>query len=276
MEYKHNFNEICQNVPFITLLEQLQIPFKIEGSIIKTDDAIISPKKGERDGFKFDLFVWKKRHGMAKLGGSVMDYAQAVLSLKSKTKTAEWLKTNILGEKEQRDDIPTLNLTYDPFLEKLGLSEQLCQKYEVGLATGKSVMSGRICFKLYDHNQKHRGYIGLDHLYKKKVKWYVPEGTKTADMLYNYHRRNGNDYCILVNNPLEALHMFNIGFPYTISFLNGSLSPERTNLMKVFKRVVMFGATAGTIAMRLSAVCFVKSVETTLLDKNYEQVKALF
>jgi hypothetical protein len=276
MEYKVNFNEICQQVSFVSLLEHLNVPFKIEGPTIKTDEVIITPKKGERDGFKFDLFVWKNKAGMTKVGGSVLDYAQEVLHLKSKTKTAEWLKTNILGQKEQRHDIPNLTLQYDPFLEEMGLSEKICQDYGVGLVTGNSVMAGRICFKLTDHEQKHRGYIGFDHKKVKKILWYVPEGSKTIDMLYNYNRRNGNEYCILVPTPLEALHMFNLGFPYTLSLLNGGMSPERLELMKSFKRVIVISPTATTTALRLSTVCFTKCIETGVMDKTAEQIKSLF
>jgi hypothetical protein len=276
MEYRYDFNEICSKIPFTSLLTHLNVPFKIDGNVIKTDEVIITPNKGEKDGYKFDLFIWKDKTGQTKGGGSILDYAQVCLNLKSKTKVAEWLNKNILGEKVQRDDIPTLNLTYDQFLDKLGLSEKLCQEYEVGLVTGNSVMSGRIAFKLIDHTQKHRGYIGFDHLYKKKVKWYVPEGTKVADMLYNYHRKNGNDYCILVSNPLEALHMFNLGFSYTISLLNGGLTPERLELMKTFKRVIVIMSVGTTVCMRLPSVCFVKCIETNVLDKTADDIRKMF
>lgn len=165
---------------------------------------------------------------------------------------------------------------YDTFFDNLGISEQLCQDYGVGLVKGNSVMAGRICFNLTDHNQKHRGYTGFDHTKTKKVLWYVPQGTKVSDMLYNYDRKNGNDYCILVPTPLEALYMCSIGFTYTLGMLTQSLTVEQLELMKAFKRVIIISPTATTTALRLTTICFVKCIETGVMGKSYEEIKNLF
>jgi len=270
--YKIDFNEVCQNVPFHVLLTKLNIPFTRAGNTLKTDEIIVTEQKAEKEAYKFDLFKWKDQKG----GGSILDYAMVKLNLKTKTKTAEYLKSFVLGENVQKEAIPNLKMGYCDFLKDIGISEKTASEYEVGLVNGKSVMAGRVCFKLYDHTQKHRGYIGYDHSEKKKIKWFVPNGTKTSDLLYNYNRRNGNDYCLLTGNPLEAIYLIEIGFPYTVGMITATLTPEQLELMKVFKRVIIIAPATTSLTIALSSVCFTKQVMTQVIGKTHEEIRKTF
>lgn len=272
MEYKHNFNEICQQVPFSVLFQLTNTDFTREGKTLKTEEIIVTEQIAKINGYVFDLFKWKGKAG----GGSVLDYCLVKFNLKTKLRAAEYLKAHILGEKEQKEEIPELKLDYCEFLAEAGIDEEIAKQYEVGQAKGKSVMSGRVCFKLYDEYQKHRGYIGLDHTNTKKVKWYVPNGTKTSNMLYNYNRRNGNEYCILTDNALSTLYLCTLGFPYTVGLLTASLTAEQLNLMKVFKRVMIICPNAQTLVKDLSKVCFVKTIDTEVLGKTYDEIRQMF
>lgn len=269
MEYKYDFAAICQQVPFISLIQTLNLEHKIEGKTIKLPDAIVT-LNGSKAGN--DIFKFK---GEDK-GGSIIDYAMHALGLKSKLKAAQWLSETFLGTKEQKKDIPELTLTYDPYLAAIGISEKIAEDYQVGLVKGHSVMSGRISFKLIDKDNTHRGYIGFDATGKKKVKWYVPEGTKIDDMLFNYNRRNGGDYCILAENPLEAVYLCSIGFPFTLGLITRSITNAQLELMKVFKRVIVIGETPTAHALGLISVCFTKIAQTPVIGKTHDDIKALF
>jgi hypothetical protein len=94
MDYRYNFDEICSQVPFTALLQNLKIPFTQDGKTIKTADAIITQNAYKKGNLSFDLYKAKG----SKDGGSDLDYAQIVLGLKTKIKAAQWLKENILGE----------------------------------------------------------------------------------------------------------------------------------------------------------------------------------
>ena len=271
MEYLHNFDEICSKVPFPALLDHLQTPYKIEGQIIKTDEAIITPKKALKNGLCFDLFVWRNKTGKPKGGGSILDYVQYILDLKSKIKACEWLKANILGENAQKDNIPELTLEFHEFLGNLGIGDKIAEHYAVGYVK-RGIMAGRIAFKLIDHENRHRGYIGYDHRGTMKTQWFLPKGTRTSDMLYNYYRKSSPDTVILVSNPLEALYMYGQGWTQTISLLSKTLSEEQRKLMSFFKHVHVIGENLQGIALELSQICFVRAYKRNVLEMTGDEI----
>lgn len=272
MKYKHNFNEVCSHVPFATLLSHLNIPYQREGRTLKTEDIIVTEEILERENFKFDGFFYKG----SKKGGSVLDFIKDHLNLKSKIKACEWLKVNVLGENKQKDNIPNLELSHCPYLETVGLNKYFCSHYEIGVPKGKTVMSGRVAFKLLDKEGTHRGYIGFDYKGKRKAKWYIPKGSKTSDILYGLDRWSG-DYCILAQNPLEASILVSLGFTYTIGLINQGLTQEQQELLKPFKRIIVIHSNPDNIVLRLSKQCFAKSIQSeTVEGKTEDDIKALF
>lgn len=271
MDYRYNFDEICSQVPFTALLTNLKIPFTQEGKTIKTADAIITTNACKKGNLTFDL--WKAKG--SKDGGSVLDYVQIILGLKTKLEAAQWLKENILGEQEQNEEPPELQLEYHEYLASIGISEAKAKDYQVGYCK-KGVMSGRIAFKLIDHEGKHRGYIGYDHTGKKTVRWFIVKGVNTSDFLYNYYRKNGTNYCIITDNPLNCLYLCSIGFSYTIAMLTKTIIPAQKELLKCFKYVLAISENPAIVATCLCNQSFVKTIPINPIGKTHDEIKTMF
>lgn len=273
--YNHDFNKVCSLAPFSVVLAHLQIPFKREGKTLKTDDIVVTEGAVKRAGYYYDAFFFKAD----KKGTSIIDFIQKHFNYKYKMDACKWIETNILGENEQKDDIKPLELVFDPLLAEFGLTDSFCKHNNIGIPTKKTgVMKERLCFPLVDRNYQPRGYIGYDWKKAYKLEWYVPKGTKTADMLYNIEKFNGNrDYCILAQNPLDACVLVGLGFSYTLGMLGAFLTKEQIAFMSTFRRILLFHSKPDEIAMKLCANSFVKAVQWhTAIGKTSDDVKACF
>ncbi len=264
MEYL-DFLDISKKVPFPLLLDHLNIPYQEKKGELK----------GEYEGLKFIVNLKKNLFfsPTSPAKGSVINFLSE-LKGENLRSSAKYIKDTFLKEHKVKTEIPVLNLEYCDWLERNGIDEQLASFFEAGLCKERSVLSKKICFRLYDTNNKHRGYVGYD---QKKKEWVFPKGSKRGDIVYNLHRKT-TDYCILVIDPLEVIHLHKIGFPYTIGLLAPSATHEQLTLIGAqFRSVLLLHPNPTNISLRLSPYCFVKAISIDSVTGLGEgDVKAFF
>lgn len=260
-----DFNQISQAVLFRDLLDFLNIPYTES----KTE------LRGEVKELKF--IVNKNKNlffspNLKEARGSVINFL-SYLHLVDLREAAEFLKTNFLKEaKEPKREIPELELLYTKEVEKLGITEELAKEFEVGMIKQKSVMAGKIAFKLYDENNNKVGYIGKE---VKKDGWFFPKGFK-RDIVYNLYRR-ASDYAILVVSPLDVLYLHSLGFTYSLALLGKSATDGQIDLLKTFKRIMLFHPEPDNIILRLSQYCFIKAITlNSVRELSSEEIKKYF
>jgi len=235
-----DFKEVARQITFEALLNHLNEPYETRGKSLITKDAFISLEK--------QMFFWKEN----KKGGNVIQYAADVRQT-TNLEAARWLSKTFLKNEIPEREIPELELRYSKEVEALNISEETAKNFEIGLPKGKTVMAGKVCFRCYDKSGAPIGYVGL-----KDGKWFYPKGFRASEHLYNYNRRNGNQFCVLVSSPLEVAKLFQDGKPQAVGLFSPSLSEAQNELLKTFRYIYLIHPKPENILTRLAKTNYVK------------------
>ena len=255
-----DFNEISQRIPFTDVLDYLNIPYTRKGKelrgecfIADTGKNLYFNPKGDDKGSIINFL-------QARNGGTLRDCALE-------------LKKQFLGEpKKPEREIPTLELDYEHLeVAKLGISKEVAEFFDIGYCGQKSIMSGKVAFKIIDHNNDHIGYVGL-----KDGKWFFPKGFK-RDTLYNLFRQK-KEAVILVVSIIEVVSLHSLGFPFVVGLMGKSATGVQLELLRRFKRILLLHPEPENIRNRVSEISFVKTpkLEKPTLELTKEDVSALF
>ena len=236
-----DFNKLAKEIQFVDLLNKLEIPYKEKGDNIITEDAVISVKK--------NLFFWKGKNK----GGNVIQFLVDKQGITHR-EAGIWLKKNMVKHTPKRK-IPELELTYSYAVSQLGIEEETAKNFEIGVPKGKTIMAGKVAFRIYDKDNNPLGYIGL------KDGWFYPKGFEASEHLYNYNRRNGNQFCVLAPSPLVVAQLFQQNIPQAVGLFSPNISDTQVKLLKTFKYVFVNHAEPDKIIQKLSPYCYVKHGE---------------
>ena len=236
-----DFNEISQRIPFVDVLDYLNIPYtskgkemKGEGFIIDTEKNLYFNPKGEDKGSVINFLH-------AHNGGTLRDCALE-------------LKKQFMDEsKKPKREIPTLELEHGhASVSKLGINEETAEYFDIGYCGQKSIMAGKVAFKIIDHNNEHTGYIGL-----KDEKWFYPKGFK-RETLYNLYRQE-REAVILTVSVVDVIHIHGLGFPFVIGLMGKSATSSQLELLRRFKRILLLHPEPENIRNHLTQFAFVKT-----------------
>ena len=255
-----NFNEISQRIPFSDVLDYLNIPYTVKGKELRGEGFIVDTEK--------NLYFNPKGDDK----GSVINFlhSRKVGTLRD---CAIELKKQFLDEpKKPQRNIPTLELNHaHPAVAKLSISEEAADYFDIGYCGQKSIMAGKVAFKIVDHNNNHRGYIGL-----KDGKWFYPKGFK-RDTLYNLFRQK-QEAVIVAVSVLDVVHIHSLGFPFVVGLMGKSATGTQFELLQRFKRILLLHPEPENIRNRLSDFSFVKAplLEKPVRELTKEDIAALF
>jgi hypothetical protein len=236
-----DFKEVSA-IPFKAVLDWLNIGYTETDNELKGDTFIVSKDKG--------LFFNPKCKDEK---GSVINFLALHRHVSLRDAAIELKKQFQTVKQEPKRDIPELDLLYTAEVKDLGISEELAKNYEIGLVKQKSIMAGKVAFRVYDREGKPIGYVGL-----KDGQWFYPKGFEAAKHLCNYNRRNGNNFCVLCSSPLEAvLYHQEHKEPRVIALFNQSVSDEQIGLLKAFKYILLIHPKPENILSRLAKIAYV-------------------
>ena len=255
-----DFNEISQRIPFADVLDYLNIPYTTkgkelrgEGFIVDTAKNLYFNPKGDDKGSVINFLHARK-------GGALRDCAIE-------------LKKQFLDEpKKPEREIPTLELDHSHVkVAKLGISQEAAEYFDIGYCSQKSIMAGKVAFKIIDHNNNHQSYIGING-----DKWFYPKGFK-RDTLYNLFRAN-REAVILTVSVLEVVHLHSLGFSFVVGLMGKSATGTQLELLRRFKRILLLHPEPENIRNRVSEFAFVKTpkLEKSTLELTKNDVSALF
>jgi hypothetical protein len=240
-----NFKEISSKISFEEVLNWLNIPFqKIKGEL-KGDGFIVSIEK--------NLFFSPTD---STIKGSVINFVSYYHNNIELREAASLLKRQFLSEKKQepKRDIPNLTLEWDEYLASRGITPEIAKEYEAGYVKQRSIMSGRIALKVYDHSGDPRSYIG----YKKADdSWFFPKGFKRP--LYNAFRVEDTNAVVVTTDPFDALKFASQGFSQVVSLLGYSMTAEQEEELRRFKYILLLHSEPGNIVSRLCSTNFVRA-----------------
>jgi hypothetical protein len=250
-----NFKEISSAIPFEKMLNWLNIPFTITEKELKGDDFIVSVEK--------NLFFSPKNEN---LKGSVINFLANNKGIELR-EAAKLLKAEFLTDENEHTTkraIPNLALEFHNYLLERGITREVAEQYEVGYVKQRSVMAGRIAFKIYDLKENHLGYVG----YKvEDGTWFFPKGFKRP--LYNAHRIKSNDFVIVTTDPFDALKIISVGINQVVCLLANSMTAEQEEELKRFEKILMLHKEPHNILSRLSISSFIK---TPVLIKSLKEM----
>jgi len=259
-----DFAEISRNIRFIDVLNWKNIPFVKKGGELK----------GETKGFKFIVNIEKNLFFSPDddtKKGSVINFLSVLEDIGLRNAAKE-LKTYFLDEPDSpKREIPELELHYCEYLEVNGISEKLAEKFEVGLVKQRSIMKGRISFKVYDENGDGAGYVGW---HPEKENWLFPKNFKRS--LYNFHNVAERDEVIVTVSPFECLSHIALGFTNCVSLMARSMTDKQEQLLKRFDRIILLHPEPDNIVLRLAKKCFIMSPVKNIssLPKNTDEENA--
>lgn len=240
-----NFAEISKAISFIDVLNWLNISYQKKNKELRGDGFIVSLEK--------NLFFTPNDES---LKGSVINFVAHHKQIGLR-EAATLLKTQFLfSEKEikHQREIPDLTLEYHDYLAKRLIEPKLAKEFEVGFVKQRSIISGRIAFKIYDHLGNHNGYIG----YKPEDRsWYFPKGSKRP--LYNVFRVKDTKSVIVTVDPFDALRIASMGIEQVVSLLANSMTAEQEEHLKMFKYILLLHSEPENIVNRLYSTSFIKA-----------------
>lgn len=240
-----NFKEISKQISFEEVLNWLNIPFQKKDKELRGEGFIINIEK--------NLFFCPDND---ELKGSVINFV-AHYKKTDLREAASLLKVQFLSKNKEiipKRDIPNLILEWDSYLEERGITPEIAREYEAGLVKQRSVVSGKIAFKIYDHFGKHIGYVG----YKvEDGSWFFPKGFKRP--LNNVFRLKDTKSAIVTVDPFDALKIASLGFKQVVSLLANSMTAEQEEQLKRFRYILLFHPKPENIVNRLYQTSFIKA-----------------
>ena len=255
-----NFNEISERIPFATVLDYLNIPYTTKGKELRGEGFIVDTEK--------NLYFNPKGDDK----GSVINFLHARKCGTLRDCAIE-LKKQFLDEpRTPKRDIPTLELDHrHAAVGKLGISEETAEYFDIGYCGQKSIMAGKVAFKIIDHQNNHVGYIGI-----KDGKWFYPKGFR-RDTLYNMFRQQKEAVIVAVSVP-DVVYIHSLGFPFVVGLMGKSATGMQLELLHRFKRILLLHPEPENIRNRLSEFAFVKAplLEKPVRELTKEDIAALF
>jgi hypothetical protein len=240
-----NFNEISKSIPFEDVLNWLNLAFEKKNNELRGEGFIISVDK--------NLFFCPDNE---ELKGSIINFVAYYKKVPLR-ESASLLKSQFLSNNKDfkpKRDIPNLTLDWDPYLKDRGITVETAANYEIGYVKQRSIVSGRIAFKIYDHTGSSIGYIG----YKKEDEsWFFPKGFKRP--LYNAFRLKDNKSLIVTVDPFDALRIISFGYEHVVSLLAHSMTTEQEEELKRFGFILLFHKEPGNIVNRLFSTSYIKA-----------------
>lgn len=240
-----NFKEISSSIQFSDVLDWLNIAYDTKGKELRGEGFIVSLEK--------NLFFSPDNDS---LKGSVINFVSHVKKINTRD-AASLLKKQFLSkiETHPKRDIPNLELHYDEYLSKRGIDPLIAKEYEVGLVKDRSIITGKIGFKIYDHNNNHIGYVGFK---VKDNSWFFPKGFKRP--LYNRAKLNDTKSVIVTVDAFDALKIISqTGFKQVTALLANSMTSEQEAELTNFKYILLLHPEPANIVNRLYKTSFVKA-----------------
>ncbi len=255
-----DFNKISQQIPFGDVLDYLNIAYtskgkelRGEGFIVDTEKNLYFNPKGDDKGSVINFLHDRN-------GGTLRDCA------------IELKKQFLYNPKKPEREIPTLELEHShPAVGKLGIDKETAEYFDIGYCGQKSIMAGKVAFKIIDHNNEHQGYIGI-----KEEKWFYPKGFK-RDTLYNLFRTN-REAVILTVSVLDVVHIHSLGFPFVVGLMGKSATSSQLESLRRFKRILLLHPEPENIRNRLTESAFVKAplLEKPVRELTKDNISTLF
>ena len=259
-----NFQEISNSVNFVDVLNWLNIPYaKKKGEF-----------RGETNDFKFIINIEKNLFFSPDdetIKGSVINFLSDVRGINLREAAMKLKKTFLDAPKPSNREIPELELLYCKELEKFKITEDTAEQYEIGLVKQKSIMKGRISFKVYDENGNVKGYVGW---HPEKKDWFFPKNFKRP--LYNANNILGPEIVVTVNL-FDCLRLISMGIEASSSLIAKSMTDKQEQILKKYPRIFLFHSEPENIVTRLSRSSYVKAPEIIkpLIEYSDEEIVEL-
>jgi DNA primase len=241
-----NFKEISEKVSFIDLFNYLNISYSQKGEELKTNDGIVV-------NIKKNLYFNTKDKEQK---GSVINFLASFKGIDLRSAAKELKDLFLNDEPESKKQIPELELHYTDYLNQYSISPELAKEYEVGLVKQRSIMSGKIAFRIRDINCNPIGYVGYNI---KDNSWFFPKGFKRP--LYNIHRVKDSNEIIIVVNPFDALKIIGYGYLSVVALLGKTMNEEQVEQLSQvnnIEKIIVVHPEAENILLRLSKRRYVK------------------
>jgi len=239
-----NFAEISKAIPFNEVLDWLNISYQRKNKELRGEGFIISLEK--------NLFFSPKDDS---INGSIINFVSNHKQIGLR-EAASLLKHTFLNKEEHspKRELPNLLLNYDSYFAERHIRNEIVSEYEAGYVKQRSLVAGRIAFKVYDHQGNHVGYIG----YKKEdASWFFPKGFIRP--LYNAHKISDFKSVIVTTDPFETLRIISQGISQAVSLLAKSMTNNQEELLKKFRFILLFHPDPENIVNRLSSSTYIKA-----------------
>jgi hypothetical protein len=258
-----DFQQISKQIDFKSLLDWLNIPYKkAKGEI-----------KGETDTFKFVINEKKNLFfcpGNDQIKGSVINFYSKYEGIGLR-EAALILDNEFIREaKPVQVDMPILELHYIKEMAKLGITEELAKEYEIGLVKQRSIMNGRIAFRMYDESRKPIGYIGW---HPKKQNWLFPKGFVIP--LYNLNLARSFQNIVVSVDLFDTARLLRLGHYNITCLMAKSMTENQEELLQGFKSILLLHPEPGNIASRLAKHSYIKAPELIKPLSNHSDEEIL-
>lgn len=260
-----DFKEICKTISFEEVLNWLNIPYSKRGDELKGNAGV----------FKFIVNIDKQLFFVPRneaIKGSIINFLSEYNGMTLREAAIELQSVFNKDTEPPQRDIPELKLFYTPILEKFGITEEIAMQYEVGLVKQKSIMKGRIAFKVCNQFEKVEGYVGW---HAEKDHWLFPKNFKRP--VYNANNIQYRELVIVTVSTLECLRLISRGYSNCVALIAKSMSEHQESILKSYSKIILLHPEPENIILRLAPNSFIKAplITKAIYDYSDEEIEGL-
>lgn len=240
-----DFNHISEAVRFRDLFDRFGVVYYDQGSELRGNfnDGVEFIVNKEKNLF----FCPKDREAK----GSVINFLSCHMECSLLEAARAIHKVFLKPVTPLEREIPKLNLHYCKGLADMGITEDTCRHFGIGLVREKSVMAGKLVCEVRDIEGNKTGYIG----WTKDAGWYFPKGHKNIHV-YNADKAK-NENVLLVADAFEVAKKHQEGIE-AISLLSSNMTEEQEDIIaKQYHFVTVDLPNYANIVVRLAMHVFV-------------------
>ena len=228
-----NYRDALQSINTEYALQAIGFEYVSQGAYLKFDCECGAKRNIKSYGDKKNLWFCPS----CKKGGNVISLVMAKKGMEYQEVKEKLLKGTPTKRKLTRELQLTYELQWTEKLGEIGLTEELCQKLEIGIPKGRSMLAGCVAFTIYNEGKKI-AYYGIRIKDGRAVfhRSFNPE-------CYLYNIDNIQDHAIFTMDMFECVLLINEGRSAVCNFGLPYLSKEQIKMLNEMESIEFISNT---------------------------------
>lgn len=227
LEVIMKYEQIMRNTDTVKALTMLGFETKQSGGYVYFECPDCKGKAvAKAFGEKKNLIYCTK----CKKSGQIIALVQRIKGIEYE-QAVEALKSSITTDKKPESLKVSYDLQYHGFLKDLGITEETCQKLEIGVPKGKTMLAGCVAFKITD-NGNPIAYYGI------RMKDLKPVFHRSFNPELVIYQLNGKECPIFTTSLFDCVRNYQEGKASVCNFGLPYISAQQAEILNGMNRII--------------------------------------